>query len=107
MRTNTHHSQSVVCSSYLDMVFWMRWRCGLPEDSAAATAVVVAAAAPEAFPAPLELPFAFSADFKVGEAETAPAADGPGPSAATVSCCPTAAMALILSLGRVLVEPME
>lgn len=83
------------------MVFWMPWRCGLPEDLSDLAAV----AAPEAFPAPLDAPFA--ASFEVGGAAAAhPSVDGPGPPA-TDNPCPTAAMALILSLGRVLVEPME
>lgn len=79
----------------------MLWRCGLLEDFSDFAA---AAAAPELFPAPLDAPAV--APFKVGGAVAIPTADGPGPPA-TESPCPTAAMALILSLGRVLVEPME
>lgn len=84
-------------SSYLDMVFWMPWRCGLPE---AFSDLAAAAGDPEPLPAPLP------ATFKEGEADPPPADDGPG-SPATDSPCPTEDMALTLSLGRVLVEPME
>lgn len=93
----------MVHRAYLDMVFWMPWRCGLPEDFSDFAAVGVAAPE-EAFPAPLDAPLATS--FKVGGTAVSVIADGPGPPA-TDSPCPTAAMALILSLGRVLVEPME
>lgn len=75
----------------------MLGRCGLPEDFSDL-------AAPEAFPAPLDAPVV--APFEVGDAVAPPAADGPGPPA-TESPCPTAAMAFTLSLGRVLVEPIE
>lgn len=82
----------------------MPWRCGLPLDFSD----LAAAAAPEAFPAPLDAPVVASL---IGEGAVAPfTADGPGPGPgppATDSPCPTAAMALSLSLGRVLVEPME
>lgn len=79
----------------------MLWRCGLLEDLSA----LAAAASPAAFLAPLDA--AFVAPLKVGEAAPPPtAADGPG-SPTTESPCPTEAMALILSLGSVLVEPME
>ncbi len=78
----------------------MLWRCGPLEDLSDLTA----AAAPEDFPAPLDTPVV--APFKVGDAVAPCTADGPG-APATESPCPTAAMALILSLGRVLVEPME
>lgn len=90
----------------------MPWRCGLPLDFSD----LAAAAAPEAFPAPLDAPAVASL---IGEGAVAPfTADGPGPGPspgpgpgpgppATESPCPTAAMALSLSLGRVLVEPME
>lgn len=77
----------------------MPWRCGLLEDFS----VLAAAAAPEAFPAPLDAAFA---PFNAGDAAAPPTVDGPG-SPATESPCPTVAMALTLSLGRVLVEPME
>lgn len=81
----------------------MLWRCGLLEDlSVLAVAAVVAA--PGAFLGPLDAPFAGS--FKAGDAAAPPGLDGPG-APATDSPCPTEAMALILSLGRVLVEPME
>lgn len=79
----------------------MLWRCGLLEDF---SDLAAAAAAPEVFPAPLDDPA--GAPFKVGDVMAFPTADGPGPPA-TESPCPTAAMAPILSLGRVLVEPME
>lgn len=77
----------------------MLWRRGLLEDFSD-----LAAAAPEAFPAPLDAPVV--ASFKEGDAAAPPAADGLG-SPATESPCPTADMAFILSLGRVFVEPME
>ena len=83
------------------MVFWMLWRCGLLEDF---SDLAAAATAPEAFPAPLDA--LVVAPLKVGDAVGPPNADGPGPPA-TETSCPTVAMALILSLGRVLVEPME
>lgn len=78
----------------------MPWRCGLVEDFSD----LAATAAPEAFSTPLDAPIV--APFKVGDVVSSPTADGPGPPA-TGSACPTAAMALSLSLGRVLVEPME
>lgn len=77
----------------------MPWRCGLPE----AFSDLAAAAPPEAFPVSLDAPVVVS--FKVGDAVASRTADGPGPPAK--ESCPTAAMAFILSLGRVLVEPME
>lgn len=77
----------------------MLWRRGLPEDFSD-----LASAAPEALAAPLGA--AVVAAFKVGDAVAPSNADGPGPPA-TESPCPTEAMALTLSLGRVLVEPME
>lgn len=93
------------------MVLWMLWRCEPSED----LSCLVAMGTPLAFPAALAA--ALAAPFEVGDAApppTAGAADGPtagptdGPgSAATESPCPTAAMALTLSRGRVLVEPME
>lgn len=78
----------------------MPWRCGLIEDFSdlAATADL------ETFPAPLDA--SVVAPFKVGDAVSPPTADCPGPPA-TENACSTAAMALSLSLGRVLVEPME
>ena len=78
----------------------MLWRCGLPEDLSA----LGDAAAPVAFPPPFDAAFVDS--FKVGGTEASPSViNGPGP-AATESPF-TVAMAFILSLGRVLVEPME
>ena len=84
----------------------MLWRLGLPEDFSdfAAAAAAAAAAAPEAFPAPLDAPVVST--FKVGDSVVLPTTDGPGPPT-TESPCPMAAMALTLSLGRVLVEPTE
>lgn len=82
----------------------MLWRLGLPEDFSD----FAAAAAPEAFPAPLDAPVVST--FKVGDCVALPTADGPGPCPGpptTESPCPMAAMALTLSLGRVLVEPTE
>lgn len=79
----------------------MLWRGVALEDFSDLTA---AAAAPELFPAPLDAPAV--APFKEEDAVAIPTADGPGPPA-TESPCPTVAMACILSLGRVLVEPME
>lgn len=82
----------------------MPWRCGLPLDFSD----LAAAAAPGAFPAPLDAPAVASL---IGDCAVAPfTADGSGPGPgppATESPCPTTAMALSLSLGRVLVEPME
>ena len=83
----------------------MPWRCGLPDDF---SDLAAAAEDPEDFPAPLDAPVVV-APFVVGAAAAAvapPASDRPGPPA-TESPCPTVAMALSLSLGRVLVEPME
>lgn len=81
------------------MVLWMLWRRGLLEDFSDLTAASL-----ESFPAPLDVP-GFS-PLRVLDAAAPSTDDGPGP-AATESPCPTALMALILSLGRVLVEPME
>ena len=85
----------------------MPWRCGLPDDF---SDLAAAAEDPEDFPAPLDAPVVVP-PFEVGAAAAAatvapPASDRPGPPA-TESPCPTVAMALSLSLGRVLVEPME
>lgn len=70
----------------------------------AAAAAAAPEAAPEAFSAPLDAPAV--APFVGGGAVAPPSVDSPDPPA-TESACPTAAMALSLSLGRVLVEPME
>lgn len=74
----------------------MPWRCGLLVDfSDLAAASGAALLGAPAFPT-----------FTVGDAVAPPTDEGPG-SPATDNPCPTAAMALTLSLGRVLVEPME
>ena len=78
----------------------MLWRWGLLED----LSDFAAAAAPAGFAAPLGDPIV--ALFTTGDGATASTTDVPGPSS-TVSPCPTAAMAVILCLGSVLVEPME
>lgn len=78
----------------------MLWRCEPLDD----LSDLAAEAVPEAFPAPLDAPVV--APFEVEGAGAPLTVVGPGPPA-TDSPCPTAAMALTLSLGRVLVEPME
>lgn len=78
----------------------MPWRCGLMEDFSD----LAATADPEAFPGPLDVPDV--ATFKLCDVLAPATSDGPGPPA-TESACPTAAMAVSLSLGRVLVEPIE
>lgn len=85
----------------------MLWRRGLTDDFSdlpEAAVAAVAAAAPGPFSGPLDVP-AVACCVTVDDAAP-PSADSAGPPA-TESTCPTAAMALSLSLGRVLVEPME
>lgn len=88
------------CCSYLDMVFWMPWRCWLVEDFSDLEAPVD----PEGFPAPLGAPVFPPLDVLGSTGPPSPGSPGPP---AEESACPTAAMAPSLSLGRVLVEPME
>lgn len=86
------------------MVLWLLWRCGLVEDLSHLAPASAAASAPDIFAALLDaLVVAFLA---AGGAVGPPSADVPCPPA-TESPCPTAAMAFILSLGKVLEEPME
>lgn len=93
------------CLENLDIVFCRPWRWELPEDLSpfeAGAGAGVAADIDEAFPAALN-----RAAFKLGDGDASggtAAVDGPGE---TDSACPTVAMACTLSLGRVLVEPME
>lgn len=77
----------------------MPWRCWLVADFSD-----LAPPDPEAFPVPLDAPV--FAPFKVLGSAGPTIPDSPEPPAEE-SAWPTAATVLSLSLGRVLVEPME